>query len=99
MTGSSVLMAVPLNGCGSTLRALGHLTAIFFQVFRQVIRTGAALLVAGHREINELRVRQMEVFHDAPELFQCAFLAESGITFFFLGNAGDVPTLVVMGRV
>ena len=75
------------------------MTAIFLQVFRQLIRTDATLLVARQRVINELRIRQIEVCHDFPELLRRALLSKSRVALLFLGNAGDAPILVVMGGI
>ncbi len=64
-----------------------------------MIRTDAALLIARHRVINEVRIRQIEVCHDFPELLQRALLAESRVALLFLGNGGDASILVVMGGI
>jgi hypothetical protein len=77
-------MSLSLDMVGLSLRALRHLPAILFQVFRQVTGTHAALPVARDGVINELRVRQLEISHDLPEFFQRLVCAKAQIMGCFL---------------
>jgi len=81
------------------LWTFGHLAAVLLEVLGQVARTNAALLVAGHRAINELWIGQVQVRHNVSELLQGPFFPKPGIAFLFLRYRGNVPVLVVVRRV
>ncbi len=83
----------------SALQAERDLLAVLVHVFRYVGRADAALLIAGHSEIHELRVRQIELRHDPDEFLQRFSATDARIAGLFLADAGYAPSLVIVARI
>jgi hypothetical protein len=66
------------------LRALCHLAAVFLQFLRQLRRAHAALPVARHGVVDELRIRQVQPGHDLLELLERLAGAQARIAFLLL---------------
>src|SRR3546814_16968534 len=69
------------------------------KVLRQIWRTLPTCLVTRHGIVDELRVWQVQVFHQLDEILERAFGAEPRVALLLLRDARYPPPLVVMRRV
>src|SRR6186713_328131 len=83
----------------STLRTLGHATAIRLHLRRHVVRADPALPVARHRPVDELRIRQVQAGHDLLELGLTLPGAEARVVALLLADRRDPALLVVVPRI
>src|SRR5215213_7449043 len=71
---------------GSALRALGHAAAIGLHLLGHVVGADAALPIAGHGPVDELRIRQIEPGHDRGELVAALAGAEPRVAALLLAD-------------
>src|SRR3546814_6176596 len=69
------------------------------KVLRQIWRTLPTCLVTRHGIVDELRVWQVQVFHQLDEILERAFGADPRVALLLLRDARYPPPLVVMRRV
>jgi hypothetical protein len=55
-----------------------------------------ALTVSRDGIIHKLRIWQVEVFHDFPEIFEGTVVSQPGITFSFLCDGGNPSVVIIM---
>lgn len=76
-----------LLACGALpLGAVRHLPAVPLKAGRHIRRADAAQAIAGHGEVDEFRIGQVQCGHDADEFGQRAPLAQARVARHFLGD-------------